>query len=70
MVARRLLLLVGVFMLLIDNDQPERMNRSEHRRSGSDHDARPALPDFVPLIMSLTAREVRMQHRHKGSMGA
>ena len=57
------LLLIGMLVLLIHDDQAERFHRREHRRPGADDDARPALADFFPFIVPLPRREVTVQHR-------
>ena len=56
------LLLVGMLVFLIHNDQAERLDGSEDGRTRADHDAGAALADLVPLIVSLTGAEVRVEH--------
>ena len=65
-VPRGLLLLVRMLVLLVDDDEPERVHRREDRRPRADDDLGPALPDLVPLVMPFAAAEMRMQHRHQG----
>ena len=64
-VARRLLLLVGVLVFLIHDDQPERFDRREDRRARADHDARAALADPVPLVVALAVGQMAVQHGHR-----
>ena len=63
-IARHVFLLVGVFMLLIHEDQPEIRQRREHGGARADHDARHALADAVPLVETLALGEIRVQHGH------
>ena len=52
MVAGRLLLFVGMLVFLVDDDQPQRVHRSKHRRTGPDDNPSAPLPDLVPLVMT------------------
>ena len=61
MVARSLLLLVGVVLLLVDDDERQVPDRSEHRRARSHRDARFAAADAVPLLGALVIGERRVQ---------
>jgi hypothetical protein len=65
-ISRRLLLLVGVLMLLIDNDQPEGFYGGKDGRAGPDHDPSAALPDLVPLVVTLPSGQMAVEHRHQG----
>ena len=49
-------------MLLIHNDQAERLDGGEDGRTRTDHDAGAALADLVPLIVPLAGAEVRVEH--------
>ena len=73
MVARDVFLLVGIFVLLIHEDQPEVRQRRKHRGSRADDDARHAFADAVPLIEALALGEIRVQHGdlllHAGEAG-
>jgi hypothetical protein len=46
MIARRLFLLVGAFVLLIDNDNSEPVDGRKHGASGSNNDARRSCMDL------------------------
>ena len=61
-VARCFLLLVRVLVLLVDDHEAKRLHRREHRRASADDDARPALPNLVPLVVPLPGGEVAVQH--------
>ena len=64
-IARRLLLLVGVLVLLVHDDQAQRVDRRENGRAGADDDAGAALADLVPFIVALAGRQMAVQHRHQ-----
>ena len=53
MVTRRFLLFVGRFVLLIDDDQPEILERRKDRAARTDHDPRAARLNLVPFIVAL-----------------
>jgi len=61
-VAGDLVLLVGVLVFLIDQDQPEVRQRREDRGAGADDDAGDAFADAVPLVEALALGEVRVEH--------
>ena len=73
MVAGDVFLLVGVFVLLIDEDEPEIRQRRENRGTRADDDAGGALADSVPFVETLTLLKIVMQHRdlflHGGEAG-
>ena len=62
-VARRFLLLVGIFVLLIDDDEAEIFERREDGAARADDDARASVGNLVPLIVSLAFRQVAVQDR-------
>ena len=62
-IARRFLLFVSVLVLLVHDDEAERFDRRKNRRARADDDARPALPDLVPLVVPFARAQMRMQHR-------
>jgi len=64
-IARCLLLLIGVLVLLIHDDQAERFHRRKNGRPRANDDARPPLSNFMPLVVPLTRAQMRMQHRHQ-----
>ena len=49
-------------MLLVHDDKSERFNWCKDCRARADHDACATLPNLVPLVVSLTAAQMRMQH--------
>ena len=51
-VARRFLLLVGVLVFLVHDDEAERFDRRKNRRTRADDDAGAALANFVPFIVA------------------
>ena len=53
-IAWRLFLLVGVLMFFINDNEAERLNRSEYRRTSSNHDSSSTLAYFVPFVVALT----------------
>ena len=58
------LLLVRAVVLLVDDDQPEVVERREHRRARAHAHARLAAPHPPPLVVALALREPRVHHRH------
>ena len=65
MVAGRLLLLVGVLVFLVHDDQAERLDRRKDGRARADDNARAALANLVPLVMPLAGGQMAVQHRHQ-----
>ena len=65
MVARRFLLLVGMLVFLIDNNEAERVHRRKNRRARPNDDARAALTDFMPLIVPLAGGQMAVQNRNE-----
>ncbi len=57
-------LLVGGVVLLVDDDQAEAAHGSEHRRAGTDDDARLAARDSLALVSPLGLAEARVEDRH------
>ena len=57
-------------MLLIDDDQAQRVHRSEYGGAGADDDARAALSDLVPFVMPFAGGQVAVQDRHQSLAGA
>ena len=64
-VAGRLLLLVGMLVLLVHDDQAERFDGGEDGRARADGDARAALANLVPLVVPLAGGQMAVQHRHQ-----
>ncbi len=62
-VARRLLLLIGGFVLLIHHDQPDIRYRRKDRGARPDHDPRLAALHAPPLVVPFALREFGVQHR-------
>ena len=62
-VARRFLLLVGVLVFLVHDDQAERLHRREDGRARADDDPRAALANLVPLVVPLAGGQMAVQHR-------
>jgi hypothetical protein len=60
-VAGDLVLLVGVLVLLIDEDQPEVRQRGEDGGARADDDAGDALADAVPFVEAFALGEVRVE---------
>ena len=52
-------------MLLVHDDEAERIDGREDGRARADDDAGAALADLVPLIVSFTRREMAVQHGDK-----
>ena len=50
-------------MLLVHDDQPERLERREDRRARADDDVDVAAPDALPLIVALAVREPAVLNR-------
>ena len=64
MVARRILLLVGVLVLFIHDDEPEPLQRGEDGAARADDDAGRAVVDLVPFVVALAVGEMAVQYRH------
>ncbi len=52
-------------MLLVDHDQPEPLDRSEHGRARTHAHARLPDPQTTPLLASLCDGEARVEHRDR-----
>ena len=61
-VARRFLLLVGVLVFLVHDDEPERFDRREDGRARADDDAGAALADLVPFVVAFAGGQMAVQH--------
>ena len=61
-VARGRRLLVGGLVLLVDHDESQVLERSEQRRSRTDHDPRRAGSHEIPLVVALPRRQSRVKH--------
>ena len=61
-VARIRLLLERPVVLLVDNDEPEPLDRSEDRRPCSDHDTCRARRDPLALVTALRVAQRRVEH--------
>ena len=61
-VTRRFLLLVGMLVLLVHDDEPQRIDRRKDRRARADDNSRAALTNLVPFIVTLARREMAVQH--------
>ena len=64
MVAGSVLLLVGVFVLFIDDDQAELFQGGKNGAARADDNARAAVVDLVPLVMPFAFGEMTVEHRH------
>ncbi len=64
MIARRLFLLETVFLLFIDDDEPDIFQRGKHRGARPHNDARFAIPHSPPFAGAFHIAQRRMQHRH------
>ncbi len=64
-VARVALVLVGRVVLLVDHDQPDVGQRSEHSRARAHADAGLAASQSQPFVVALALAERRMQHRDR-----
>src|SRR5262249_34051032 len=62
-ITRGFLLLVSVFMFLVHDDQPQRIDWSENCRTRANHDPSAALPDFVPLVVTFAGGQIAVQDR-------
>src|SRR5205085_3398298 len=62
MITRRFLLLVGGFVLLIDDDQAKIFQRSKDRATCSDYDPGAAGLNLVPFVVALASGSVAMQY--------
>ena len=58
-----------MLVLLIDNDQPQRIHRREHGGPRADHDPRQPLPYLVPFVMPFPRRKMAVQHGHQSRQG-
>ena len=65
MVAGRLLLLVGMLVLLVHDDEAERFDRRKDGRARADDDPRAALANLVPFVVALAGGQMAVQHRHQ-----
>src|SRR4029077_6611601 len=63
MIARRLFLLVGAFVLLIDNDNSEPVDGRKHGASSPNNDARRSCMDFIPFVVALARGEMAGKDR-------
>ena len=66
MITGRFLLLVGILVFLINDDQPEWVHRRKNSRTRADDDAGAALADFVPFVVALACGQVAVQHGNQG----
>ncbi len=62
-VARRLLLLITLVVLLVDQNQAEVRRGGENSRAGADNDRRFAAPDAPPLLAALLGGQRGVQQR-------
>src|ERR1043166_4912552 len=65
MITWSFLLLVGVLVLLIHDDQAERIDGRKNGRASANDDSSAALADFVPFIMALAGGQIAMQNRNE-----
>ena len=62
-VARRIFGLITRLLLFIQNDEPEVLQRCEHRAARAQHDAHLTAADALPLVVALGERQRAVQHR-------
>src|SRR3989338_6264487 len=63
-IARRLVLFIGRFMLLVDDDESQVPDRAEKRGACSDHDRGRAAFDAMPLLQPAGRRQTTVNDRH------
>ncbi len=70
LVARGLLLFVGMLVFLVHDDQAQRVHRRENGGARADDDAGAALANLVPFVVAFAGGQMAVQHRHEGLAGA
>ena len=63
-IARRLILLVGAVVFLVDHNESDPVERGEHGAPRADDDVDVAPPDAVPLIVTLAIRQATVLNCH------
>ena len=61
-IARRALGLIGVLLLLVDDEQAEILHGCENRAARADNDARETRADALPLVVALRERQAAVQN--------
>ena len=61
-IARRALGLIGVLLLLVDDEQAEILHGCENRAARADNDARETRADAFPLVVALRERQAAVQN--------
>src|ERR1041385_5172785 len=69
-ISRGFLLLVGVLVFFVDDDQTQRLDRSEDRRARADSDTGASLANFVPFIMALARGKMAVKNGDQGTQRA
>ena len=64
MVAGRILRLVAVLVLLVQNDHTQVIQRGEHRAAGAQHHVHVPPPDPLPLVVPLAEPQAAVEHGH------
>ena len=62
------LLLVGMFMLFVDDDQSQWFHRGKYGTACTDHDASSSFTNLMPFIVTFPIRKMTVQHRHRRRM--
>ena len=63
-IARDVLRLVGLLLLLVNDDESERFHRRKNSAARADHDARFSCFDPLPLVIALPDGEAAVEDRH------
>ena len=63
-IAGRIFGFVGALLLLVQDDQPQVLQRGEHRRPGTQHDVCLSPADALPLVVSLRQPQAAVQQGH------
>ncbi len=66
-VARIVVLFVGLFVFLINDDQAQIGQRGKHRAAGADHDLALAAGDLLPLLQALAVAQLAVADGQDGA---